>query len=274
MEKTNIWFFTDNQAGEKIASSVKKLGLAVQVLKKIDFKKINLIEEEINFFIFHLKDVSPQEVLKKIKANNKINKFFKFFFLSKKDIKNLGSLPYNLLHLELISSKIDLGDFLLFLEKAVTLERYREIVKFISKEAESRLNIYESLISIHRKNIFINKKEKKVFEKIRAYEKKGLQEQDKISKNLSKVSSKVKDLTFDLKKRIKTDEIAADLRKKNLQDTKTIIADALIDAQQTILNLSAREVKSAEFLKITAEKKLKETKKELRKVKQELKEKK
>jgi len=267
MEDIKIWFLTDNEQGEKIAKAIKTLNLNVNLINGLKTRKINLIEEEINLFVFHFIKETPHKIINTIEKLGKGQNSLKYVFLKKKDI-NISS---SLLHLEFISPKIDLKDFLLLVEKSVILERYREVLKYVSKEAESRLNIFESLISINRKKVFSPKKFNQIFSKIKDHEKFIFKEQDKLGKELTKFSSKVKDVVFEFNKKIDVDEVAADIRKKNLHDTKTIIADAIIDAQQSVLSFSANEVKKAELLKISAQKSLKETKKELKKVKAELK---
>ena len=99
-------------------------------------------------------------LLEEIVKDERLQNFLKFIMIKKSQLKGLMKLNYNLMHLEFLNRPVDKRELLLLLEKSIIVERYREIMKFISKEAESRIEAYEGLMDINRKNVFESEKEK------------------------------------------------------------------------------------------------------------------
>jgi len=172
--------------------------------------------------------------------------------IKKNQIKEITNLSYNLMHLELLNRPVNRREFMLLLEKTIIVERYREIMRFISREAETRIEAYEGLMDINRKNVFESDKEKAAFEKILNYEKNLMKEQ-------SNLSTAIRDFTllrqmdmFNMQDRIKAEEMLSDLRRKELMD-----AHKVIHAQESVIDYGAKELYDAQKI-ITAREQVEE----------------
>ena len=96
----------------------------------------------------------------------------------------------NLMHVEFISRPVSDREFLLLLEKTILVERYREIMKYISEEAESRIEAFENLMDIKRKDIFASEEEKEGFKNILNYEKNLIKKQSDLNKAIREYTQK------------------------------------------------------------------------------------
>ncbi|HOO73026.1 MAG TPA: hypothetical protein PK926_14810 [Spirochaetota bacterium] len=241
MDQVTIWYFRDNNESDKLVEAVKGIGLSVSLISGYDVGNANINDHEINIVIIDIIDEAPGTILEKVSHDARIQSCLKFMFLPKKDIIAASKLSYNLIHVEFISRPVNPREFLLLLEKSVIVERYREIMKFISKEAETRIETYEGLMDINRKNIFESEKEKEAFEKILHYEKNLMREQSRLNRAIKDFTLLRQSEYFDMKSRIKAEEMLADLRRKELLDARDII-----DAQESVLDYSANELKGAQ----------------------------
>jgi hypothetical protein len=240
MEKLTIWYLKDNDGGIDIINAITGLGLRVNTVSGYKLTNANISEEHINIFIFDIVAADPVHVVKEIMKDERLEGFLKFMIVKKNQIKEISKLNYNMLHLEFLNRPVDKREFLLLLEKSIIVERYREIMKFISKEAETRIEAYEGLMDINRKNVFESDKEKEAFEKILNFEKNLIQQQ-------SNLSTAIRDFTllrqmnlYDMRDRIKAEEMLAELRRKELMDAKDVIK-----AQESVIDYAAKEVDSA-----------------------------
>ncbi|HQL80810.1 MAG TPA: hypothetical protein PK307_01310 [Spirochaetota bacterium] len=240
MEQVTIWYLKDNDSGMKLVNAITGLGLTVNLISGFKLKSANIIEEEINILIYDILDVPPDTLLGEIMKDERLQSFLKFIMIKKSQLKGLMKLNYNMMHLEFLNRPVDKRELLLLLEKSIIVERYREIMKLISKESESRIEAYEGLMDINRKNVFESEKEKMAFEKILAFEKNLMKEQ-------SNLSCAIRDFTllrqidlFDMRDRIKAEEMLAELRRKELID-----AHDVIQAQESVLDYSAKELDDA-----------------------------
>lgn len=216
MEKATVWYLTDNDQGKKHAESIKRLGLTLNLISGSDLSNANIIANEINFFVIDLIKEKPEKLIKNISKSQRLNSFLKFVILTKKEIKLISKLSFNILHMEYISRPVEIREFLLLLEKSIIVERYREIMKFISREAEFRIETYEGLLDINRKNIFESEGEKEAFEKIIDYEKGLMREQDRLNKVINDFMLLRYGDMFDVRGRVRADEMLSDLRKREL----------------------------------------------------------
>jgi hypothetical protein len=246
MEQVTIWYLSDNDSGSKLVNAITGLGLPLNQVSGTSLNHANIREDVINIFIFDIVTVEPGKIIDEIKKDRRLQSFLKFLFVKKNQIKNLSNLNYNLLHLEFLNRPVDKREFMLLLEKSIIVERYREIMKFISKEAESRIEAYEGLMDINRKNVFESEKEKEAFEKILAFEKNLMKEQ-------SNLSTAIRDFTllrqmdmYEMRDRIKAEELLGELRRKELMD-----AHQVIHAQESVINYGAKELHDAKRI-ITA----------------------
>ncbi|MCP4131405.1 MAG: hypothetical protein GY754_10530 [bacterium] len=240
MEKATIWYLTDNGSGEKIAASIRELGLTTNVISEQELKASNILENEINLFVFDLAEKTPEKTVSLILGDQRLQSYLKFVVLKKKEIKDASKLSYNTLHLEFIGRPIDKREFLLLVEKSIIVERYREIMTYISRESESRVQLFEGLMDINRKNIFESEREEAGFKSIIAYEKKLLKEQDRLNKAISNFSLLRQSEMFDMKKRANSEEILLNIKQRELVD-----AHSVIDAQASVLEFSAHELNNA-----------------------------
>ncbi|MBN1498105.1 MAG: hypothetical protein JXA07_15135 [Spirochaetes bacterium] len=240
MEKVTIWYLKDNDTGSRLLTSITGLGLTVNVIAGYSLNHANIIEDEINIFIYDIISVEPAKLIEDITGDERLQSFLKFLMVKKSQLKGISRLNYNLMHLEFLNRPIDKREFMLLLEKSIIVERYREIMKFISREAESRIEAYEGLMDINRKNVFDSDKEKEAFEKILDFEKNLIKQQ-------SNLSTAIRDFTllrqmnlFDMRDRIKAEEMLAELRRKELMDAQNVIK-----AQESVIDYSARELDNA-----------------------------
>ncbi len=246
MEFIKIWYLTDSEEGAKIAYSIRDLGLSLDLVTRRDFKRSEVLPSAINIFIIDLMKTSLPVILSMARDDPRIQGSLKFIILKKRQIRQAVNISTNLMHMELISRPINRREFILLLEKSIIVERYREIMRFISKEAEERIEAFESLLTINRRDFFETKKEKEAFEKILKYEKHLMQEQSRLNTAIRDFTyMRQKDL-FDMKDRIKAEEMLGELRRKELMDANDVIRaqEALIDFSSNKLH-DAHEIISA-----------------------------
>ncbi len=240
MKSVNIWFMTDNSDGVKLAEAIKDLGLSVNLIKRASFKEANIIIEHTNIFITDIKKKRLPAILSVIRDDPRLNSFLKFVILSKKEIKKAVNASLSIMHIEFISRPVNTREFILLLEKSIIVEKYKEIMKFVSKDSEARIGAFESLMDIARKDIFDSEKEKEAFEKILDYERHLIMEQEKLNKAIKEFTLlRQKDL-FDLKNRVKAEEMLMELRRAEMIDAQNVIK-----AQEAVIDFSAHELHEA-----------------------------
>ncbi len=249
MEKVTIWYFTDNDAGKKNARAIENMGLISYCLEGLDMSGINIVQDEINIFIFDHEKIPPQEVIATLENEQRIQSFLKFLIAGRKKIKEMSNVSFNILHLEFVSRPVNTNEFLLLLEKSIIVERYREIMKFISKEAEVRIETYEGMMDINRKNIFSSEKEKETFEQILKYEKNLLQEQSRLNKAIRDFTIMRHEELFDMRNRIDAEEMLSHLRRKEMLEAKETI-----QAQESVIDYSSKRLKEVKDILDASEK--------------------
>jgi hypothetical protein len=249
MEETKIWIFSDNNHGNKLTESIKKLGLDLDHIDGLRLNEINVKEDEINVFIFDIVRVKPDKLLKTIEADLSLRGFCKFVIFTKKEIKEVARKSYNMLQLEYIARPVFNPEFLLLLEKTIIVERYREILKFVSKESESRIEAYERLLDINRKNVFESVGEKEAFQKIVHYEKGLLKEQFKLNESIKDFSMLRQVSLYDMQKRISAEESLSELRQRELMD-----ANEVINAQESLIDFSVTQLEETKEILGASEK--------------------
>jgi len=252
MDKVTIWYLRDNEAGTKIVNAITGLGLTVNLITGHKLHHANIVEDEINIFIFDIITTDPEQLIKEMAKDERLQSHLKFMMVKKSQVKEIAKLNYNLMHLELLNRPVDMREFLLLLEKSIIVERYREIMKFISREAESRIEAYEGLMDINRKNVFESEKEKEAFEKILDFEKNLIRQQTNLSTAIRDFTLLRQINLFDMRDRIKAEEMLADLRRKELMDARDVIK-----AQESVIDYSAKELDDAKKI-IDAQEKVEE----------------
>ncbi|MBN1533522.1 MAG: hypothetical protein JXA20_12715 [Spirochaetes bacterium] len=237
MEKVTIWYLTDNEKNEPIRKAIAGLGLNCTVIRGIDLEQAYIIDDDINIFIFDLADFSPDAIIAAIEKDRRIHSSVKLLIMKASDLRAISKRSYNFIHMEIITRPLRKRDFLLLLEKTIIVERYREIMKNVSKEAESRIEAFEGLMDINRNNVFESESEKKVFEKILAHEKNLLSEQMLLNETIRGFSMLRQSELFDMKNRIRAEEMLTELRRRELMDAKNVI-----EAQESVINFSAQQL--------------------------------
>jgi regulator of replication initiation timing len=241
MEQVTIWYLTDNDGSAKLTNAITGLGLPLNFISGYSLDRANIIEDDINIFIFDLLEIELSALIEQLAKDERIRSSLKFVIIKKNQTKEIANLNYNLMHLEFLSRPVDRREFMLLLEKTIIVERYREMMRFISRESEMRIEAYEGLMDINRKNVFESDKEKAAFENILNYEKRLMKEQ-------TNLSSAIRDFTllrqldmYNMRDRIKAEEMLSDLRRAELMD-----AHKVIHAQESVIDYGARELHDAQ----------------------------
>ncbi len=240
MEQVTIWISFDNEHGRKLAASVKKLGLTINLIEGYHIDELNVQKDEINIFIFDFIKIKPETILKDIQGEFKFEGFIKFLILPRKDINRISDYSFNIIHMEFISRPVYTREFLLLLEKSIISEKYREVLKLSSRDALSRIESFEGLIDINRKNVFESENEKEAFKKIIRYEKGLFREQYRLSNSIKEFSKVRQSSMFDMKKRIKAEESLDKLRHDELIHAKNVIY-----AQENLIDFSTMQLEEA-----------------------------
>ena len=215
MERISVWFLTDNEQGKVMAEAIRGMGLEVNTIEGISFDGANIKTDDINVFIIDLENRTPAQIIQDCEKWTTLSGHVKFVMMKKRDINEINRTSVNLSHIEFISKPADKREFLLILEKTIIVERYRELMKFISLEAEERIEVYEELMDINRKDIFSSDVEKKAFEKIVLYEKGLMREQMKLNDAIKEFSFLRQNELMDMESRIRAEEMLADLRRRD-----------------------------------------------------------
>ncbi len=240
MKSVNIWFLTDNADGTKLAGAIRDLGLTVHLVKGAGFGRANIIHDDMNLFIVDLKKKKLPGIIANLREDERLNSFLKFVILPKREIRKAVNISLNLMHIEFISRPVNSREFILLLEKSVVVEKYKEMMKLVSWDSETRIGAFESLMEISRKDIFESEKEKEAFEKILDYEKHLMAEQARLNNAIKEFTLlRQKDL-FDLKNRVKAEEMLVDLRRAEMMDARRVI-----EAQEAVIDFSAQKIDEA-----------------------------
>jgi len=241
MERTDIWYCTDNDKGKEIYETLKLLGLNIVLVEDKNFSSCNILPSQINIFIIDLITVEFSEILSMLRKDERLHKFIKYLILFKKQIRKASQLSIDVMHLEILSRPIKKREFSLLLEKSIVVERYKEMLNLFSLEATERIEEYTNLLDINRKESFFDEKEKNIFSKIINFEKHILEEQKELNAAIANFTRLRQQELFDLKKRIDAEEMLSELRRQELMDAKNVIA-----AQSAVIDYSSKELQNAE----------------------------
>ncbi|MDY6933464.1 MAG: hypothetical protein SVZ03_04480 [Spirochaetota bacterium] len=240
MERVIVWYLTDHNEGENVANLIKELGLTTNIVKKKNFKNEKIADDDINIFVIDVKNSELLQILYLFKEDKRLSKFIKYAILSKRQIKEAIDASFDILHLEFISRPIVTREFILLIEKTVIVESYKEIMKYISQEIGFRIEAFESMMDINRKDVFASEKEKETFKKILQYEKRLMLEQSKLNKAIEKFTLSRQREIFDMRSRIEAEEMLENLRREELLD-----ANSIIKAQEAVINFSSEKLLEA-----------------------------
>ncbi len=249
MEQVDIWYLADTAIGKKLAQSIKDLGLRLTLVTRSDFSQCDISPNTINIFIIDVTEKQLPDILSLVRDDGRIQAFLKFVILKKSQVKQALNASMNMLHVEFITRPVNKREFILLLEKSMVVERYREIMKYISRDAQDRIEAFESLMNINRRDLFESEKEKEAFERILQYEKHLMAEQSKLNRAIQEFTYLRQREIFHMKDRIKAEEMLSDLRRKELLD-----ANSVIHAQESLIDFSSRELHDANRIISAAEK--------------------
>jgi hypothetical protein len=241
MESVSIWYLTDNNAGIEMTGKIKNIGLNVELINAKTLNKVlkkQIIQDSnINIFIFDLINVGLSEILNLIREDQRLLDCQKFIVLNKVKIKEALDSSINFLHTEFLSRPLNRREFILLLEKSVIVERYREVMKYVSKEAEIRIGTYENLMDINRRELFVTDEEREDFKNILNYEKNLLKKHKDLNNAIREYTLLRQKEMFHNKNRIKAEEMLEELRRQELLD-----ANKIIKAQENVIDFSSNKL--------------------------------
>ncbi|HSV95644.1 MAG TPA: hypothetical protein VLM75_01790 [Spirochaetota bacterium] len=240
MERVEIWYITDSKAGEALSQSIRYLGLSMNLVTDDSFAKAEILSGNLNIFIVDLSGRDLPGIMSVVRDDRRLQGFLKFVILKKGLVKEALSLSANMLQVEFISRPVDKREFILLLEKSILVERYREMMHSVSRDVEDRIETFESLMSINRKDFFVTDKERDAFQRIIEHEKHLVSEQARLNRAIREFTSLRQMEIFNMTDRIKAEEMLADLRRRELMD-----ANSVIRAQESLIDFSSRELHQA-----------------------------
>ena len=240
MEQVSICYLTDNEDGKKTAVSIRELGLNLKLIQDNNLKSVNISSNVINIFIIDCKKLELSKIMALFRDEQRLHEYLTFIILYKRQVRKALNLSHNLLHVEFISRPVNNREFMLLIEKSVIVERYREVMSFISKDFEVKIEACENLMDIHRKDVFDFENEKEAFDKIVKFEKHLMNEQEMLSKVIKEFILLRQREMFDIKNRVMAEEMLAELRRRELID-----AESVIKAQESVIDFSSKRLRDA-----------------------------
>lgn len=237
MNKIEVLFFTDNIDGEALAARVKQMGVSVTVCAFDEIEKICSNQNGYCILIFDLISKKPEELIRYLSECKPVENIIKLIITENRDIEGVFFNAIHLLNLEFIIKPVDERSFMLLIEKTLLVEKYRQLMKLISDESESRIDVLECMLNIKRKDMYDEGTEKEVFIKILDFEKKLMEEHLNLNESIRNIALYRNSEFMALKDRIKAEEMLNELRREEL-----INANSIIEAQESLIEYSAREL--------------------------------
>lgn len=237
MNKIEILFFTDNREGNDLALKAGQMGLSVKVC---DFNKVETFFENKSgccVSVFYMADLKPSDLIRNISHIKSADNIIKLVVADKSDFDGIFFNTINLFNLEFIIKPVDERSFLLLLEKTILVEKYRQIMKLVSDESESRIDLLECMLDVKRKDMFNEGIEKEIFIKILDFEKKMMQEHINLNDSIRNIAINRNQEYAILKDRVKAEEMLGELRREEM-----INANRIIEAQESLIEYSSREL--------------------------------
>lgn len=239
MDNVTIWYLSDNESGKTLEIALGTVGFNVRLIEGDNYENIDF-GDGVNVFIADLMKPPLESVIQLLTDDSRLTNWQKFAIVPADKVETALSLSGNTMHLDFISRPINKREFILLLEKTVVVEKYREMMKSISKDAENRIEAFESLIHIHNKDLFVSDDEKEVFSKIIDFEHRMINEQRNLNNAIRDFSAVRKKEIFDLRTRLQAEEMLEAFRRSEM-----IEAQETIRAQQAVLELSSKELHTA-----------------------------
>jgi len=240
MENANVVFFTDNDNGEKLAAVIESLGLTVKKALVSDDKTLLSNFRENYILIFDYTGIEAPDILSFADSLEGGGSRVKFVIMDQAKMENSHVKCSNLCQVEFIARPVDNREFLLLLEKTILVEKYKSIMAAISREAESRMEIFEAVLGPNRKDLFNEKAEKEAFVRMIDFEKKLMEDQLHLNDSIRRIALMRNRDYLVMKERVEAEEMLDDLRRSELLD-----ANKVIEAQESLIDYSTKELYDA-----------------------------
>lgn len=237
MNNIEILYFTDNKDGEALAARVSQMGVSVTVCDFDNLEKLCENKTGYCILIFDMEKKKPEQLIKHLSDTKSVENIIKLIITEKSDIDGVFFNAVHLLNLEFIIKPVDERSFMLLIEKTLLVEKYRQIMKLISEESESRIDVLECMLNIKRKDMFDEGTEKEIFIRILDFEKKLMEEHLSLNDSIRNIALYRNNEFIALKDRIKAEEMLNELRREEL-----INANRIIEAQESLIEYSSREL--------------------------------
>ncbi|HQO40778.1 MAG TPA: hypothetical protein PK986_09935, partial [Spirochaetota bacterium] len=147
----------------------------------------------------------------------------------------------NFLNMELFSRPIDIRAFLMLFEKIILAEKYRRLMRLISREAEVRIPRLEELVASGSEGM-LEDDERGFFIRIIEFEKRILEEHRNLNDTIRRIALLRNNEYMELKDRVRAEELLNELRTQELMDAKSVI-----NAQESLLDYSTKELLDAKM---------------------------
>lgn len=236
MENANVVVFTDNYEGRELAKDIESLGLTVKVVSSFSQKQ-DLDNYRDNYaLIFDITGLEASSVLSFVEAIEGGSGKVKFVIMDQSKIGTVSVKTSDETHVEFIGSPVEKREFLFLLEKTILVEKYRNLISLISKESDSRLEIFKTVFGPCYEDCSDGKVDKEMFLKMIDFEKKLMEEQLNLNNAIRRIALMGNRDYFFLKERVVAEEMLDVLRQHELID-----ANKVIEAQEALIDYSAKE---------------------------------
>jgi len=240
MDRIEILYFTDNKEGETLAVKIRQMGVTVTICNFENIARICENKNDYCIYIFDLISMTPEDLVKRLSDLKTLDNSIKLIITGSRDIEGVYFNIVHLLNLEFIIKPVDERSFMLLLEKTLLVEKYRQLMKLITDESESRIDILEYMLNIHRKDELDEISEKEIFIRILDFEKKMMEEHLNLNNSIRNIALFRNNEFVALKDRVKAEEMLDNLRREEM-----INANRTIKAQESLLEYSSRELVEA-----------------------------
>ena len=176
-------------------------------------------------------------MLKLIEKNEFLQVGQKYVFTSEADAKKCDSVS----NIEVLQRPINSQEFVILLEKSAVIEKYREIVRSLSRRTDDSAETYESLLKVKQFYPFESETQKAALEKIIKYEQNMLSEQENLNIAIQEFTDCHQKSIYELQHFLEAGELLDELRTRERID-----ADTTIRAQQSVIDFSAQELAERE----------------------------
>lgn len=241
MISIKVYFFTDNNCGSLLASRIAQLGFEPEFIN--DSRLLRDIESTdgmFNILVVDLAGVSREKVIR-ILNKYPLPSVLKLIIFD--DCSGTGEFYSlgNFLNMELFSRPIDIRAFLLLFEKIILTEKYRLLMRLVSREAEVRIPKLEGLVTSGSEGM-LEDDERDFLIRVIEFEKRILEEHRNLNDTIRRISLLRNNEYMDLKDRVRAEELLSELRTQELLDAKSVI-----NAHESLLDYSTQELRDAKM---------------------------